>query len=120
MSTKRPQPVLAAAQVSALATVLTALAVGLLARRGILVPDAVAQPLADLVGVGIVAGVGALGSLWAALQARARVTPLEDPRDAGGVLLQPAEPAPQRDDEPPTEEIPVVDIAALRREYRLD
>lgn len=137
MSGRRPQPVLGAGQAAAIATVLTGLVVSWLSRRGLLVPDAVAEPIADLIEVGIVAGVGAGASLWAALWARIRVTPTTDPRDADGNPLVRGRPPPPRprptpaprrevppvaapDPEPATERIPVVDIAALRREYNLD
>lgn len=121
MSGRRPQPVLAAAQVSAVATALAALLVTTLARRGLLLPDELTEPIADFIEVGIVAAVGALGALVAAVRARVKVTPLDDPRDQDGTPLAPA---PQSDvAQPPVDEQddrPVVDIAALRREYNLD
>lgn len=143
----RPQPVLRAAQVSAVATWATALLVGYLARHGLLVPDELEGPIADLIAVGIVAAVGALGALWAAIRARAKVTPLQQPQQADGTPLRPRPPAPppatrpdqlrarpaptddaraigtpyppqlQNDD---TDVLPVVDVDALRREYHLD
>lgn len=145
----RPQPVLRAAQVSAVATWATALLVGYLARRGLLVPEELEGPIADLIAVGIVAAVGALGALWAAIRARAKVTPLEKPQQADGTPLRPRPPVPPpatRPDHPrprpwpgapgdggiirtpyppqlqndDTDVLPVVDVAALRREYRLD
>jgi len=137
---RRPQPVLSAAQASAGATWLTALGVGVLARRGLLLPDEVTGPIADLIAVGIVGVVGAVSSLAAGLLARAKVTPLSAPQDNDGNRLVRARPpaprprptpapraahasAPPRPPtlvEPPTDRIPVVDIAALRREYDLD
>lgn len=143
---RRPQPVLAAAQVSAIATWASALLVGWLAHRGWLLPDAVTEQLAGLIEVGIVAAVGALGSLLAGLVGRSKVTPLADPRaaDGGQLVPAPAEPAPKPVPRPraapapppgpvpppavpATTEItritvggPPVDVAALRREYGLD
>lgn len=134
---RRPQPVLTAAQASAAATWLTALLVGYLANRGVLVPDEVTGPIADLVAVGIVGAVGAIGSLIAGLVARAKVTPVADPRADNGTRLVPARtatppatrpspaqapaaPPPPAPADLPTDQIPVVDVAALRKEYRLD
>lgn len=130
MTGRRPEPVLTAAQVSALATWAAALLVSYLARHGWLLPEAVAEPLADLIEVGLVAAVGAVSALWGAVRARAKVTPLVDPVDADGAPLQPAARAPvqasaerEPNDEPDhaaTVEMPaLVDIAALRREYGL-
>jgi hypothetical protein len=126
---RRPQPVLQAGQVSALATVLSALLVSWLTRRGLLVPDGLTGPVADLLGVVIVAAAGALSSLWAALWARRRVTPVADPRASDGTRLRPApqrarpaqRPYPPWLDDVDTDVLPaVVDVAALRREYGLD
>jgi hypothetical protein len=137
VSVPRPQPVLTAAQASAAATWLTTLGVGVLAHHGLLVPDQVTGPLADLIAIGIVGVAGVASSLVAGLVARVKVTPLADPRDGDGNRLVRARPpapsprptpAPRRQEppvpvpvlEPATERIPVVDIAALRREYNLD
>ncbi len=135
---RRPQPVLAAAQASAIATWAVAVLVGWLDRRGWLLPDGVAEPLAELLEVGIVAGASAVSGLLAARRARDRVTPLADPRDDdGGRLIRlrtsgpaarPPAPRPaaahERAPAPagaPTEQITrPVDVGALRREYGLD
>ena len=118
MTARRPQPVLAAAQASAAATVATALLVQFLGRRGLLLPDEILAPVADFIELAIVAAVGALGALWAAVRARAKVTPLAEPRAADGTPLTPADVEHQVDvDE--LDDRPPVDIAALRREYGL-
>ena len=138
------QPVLGAGQAAAAATVLAGLLVSWLSRHGLLVPGGVAEPIADLIEVGIVALLGAGSSLWAALWARRRVTPSKDPRDDAGRSLRPDAGRPLLTDDqlrelaralagltgtaapvpastgPGTEPVPVVDVAALRREYRLD
>lgn len=89
-ASRRPQPVLAAGIASALASVLTGMLVAWLARRGLLLPEELTEQLADLVEVGVVAAIGAGGSLWAALWSRARVTPTAAPHAADGTPLQPA------------------------------
>ncbi|WP_147262032.1 hypothetical protein [Blastococcus sp. TF02A-26] len=134
----RPQPVLSAAQTAAIATWATALLVGWLARRGVLLPAEISELAAHLIGLGIVAVVGAGSSLLGALRARRHVTPLADPRDDDGVRLVPARqlppvpPArwfsrPEPPSAPDTALIertqvagPFVDVRKLRAEYGLD
>ena len=144
--TVRPQPGLNAGAAAAAATVLAGLLVSWLGRHGLLVPDAVADQVAGVIEVGLVAVVGAVSTLAAALWARARTTPTKDPRDAVGRPLRPDAGRPLLTDDqvrelaralaelagtaaigagparvdPVTEPIPIVDVAALRREYRLD
>jgi hypothetical protein len=87
MTDTRPSPVLDQAKVAALATFLTAALVTLLARRGVLLPADLSDPIADLIGVGLTALVGVLSTLWAAIRAKGKVTPVEDPRDDDGTPL---------------------------------
>lgn len=133
---RRPQPVLTAAQASAVATWLTALLVGWLGRQGWLLPTELSEPITDLVQVGIVAAAAAISGLLGASRARNKVTPLADPRDQEGVQLVPVRklpPVPLRTAAaaPPAamatnliERVspsgPAVDVAALRAEYGLD
>lgn len=124
---RRPQPVLSAAQATAVTTWITALVVGWLARHGWLLPDTVAEDLAELVELAVVAAAGTTASLLTALAARRRVTPIADPRDDDGVRLIRLRPPPpaSRPAAPPatadTAQIRLpVDVAALRREYHLD
>ncbi len=132
---RRPQPVLAAAQASAAAAWAVALLVGWLDRRGWLLPDGVAEPLAELLEVGIVAAAAAASSVLTARRARDKVTPVADPRDADDVELvrrtvRPPVPRPDAVTAEIVRSVPAaavteeirrpVDVDALRREYGLD
>jgi hypothetical protein len=121
VSERRPEPVLAPAQLAAFATWITGLAVTWAAHRGWLLPAALAEPIADAVEVALVAAVGTAGTLWASYRARRKVTPLEDPRDVDGTplvradaptspvpVIELVDPAPAEPAWPDTVEIPVV------------
>jgi hypothetical protein len=145
----RPQPVLTATQVSAVATWIVGLLVIGAARYGFVLGEEITGPLTDLVAVLVVTAAGSLSSLLAGLWARRRVTPTGAPQDDEGRELVPrgdvqfAEPDPEPvaaraapwpsalpDQEPITAPIPIaggldpnaggsVNINRLRAEYGL-
>lgn len=117
---QRPEPVAGAGLAAAVATMLTGFAVSVAASWGLLLPDGLTAELTAYLEVVLTAAAGAAYTLAAAWWARRRVTPLAAPRDRDGrpLLRQVPDEGPEHAaGNPPG---PYVDVAALRRYYRLD